>query len=86
MAMINSIRDRESPCRMPLRCLIGGPWCPFKTILEVAVESRVAIQLHHLSPNPLALNNSSRKGHDRVSKALDMSNLRSSMGHLFLSY
>jgi hypothetical protein len=80
MAMMNNIGDSESAYRTPLRCLIGGPWCPFSIILEDSVDSRAEIYRHHFGPNPLASRSSNRNGHDSVSNALEISSFNSSVG------
>jgi hypothetical protein len=81
--MMKSNRDKESPCLTPRKCLIGGPWWPLSKILEEAVLRRVSIHLCHVSLNPCGYKTSIRKGHKSVSKALDMSSFRSSMGIFF---
>jgi hypothetical protein len=62
MARINSIGDSESPWRMPLLCLMGGPGLPFNSILEEAVDKREATRLRQVLLNPSALNVSRRNG------------------------
>lgn len=80
---MNNMGNNESPWRTPLLYSIGGPCLPFNMILEDAMLISDEIHLRQVDPNPRARSTLRRNDHDKLSKAFEMSSLRSSMGTLF---
>jgi hypothetical protein len=82
MAMTKNMGDIGSPCRRPLPCTIFLPGTPFTRTLVLAVYSINATHLKKLSENPNFRRTSIKKAQDKESKALEISSLRRTPGHL----
>jgi hypothetical protein len=83
IAIMNNMGERESPWRTPLRCAIGGSCCPFRMILDDGVLISVVMQWRQVAPKPHAYSLLRRNDQERVSNALEISSLSSSMDTLF---
>ena len=80
----NSIGERGSPWRSPLRCIIIFPGTPLSITWVEEVNKILEIRLRHLIPKPRWDNTSRRKAQDTESKALEISNFKNKLESLFL--
>ena len=80
IANMNSIGERGSPCRRPLKCLNHKPFEPLRRTDVELVAKSIDTQEHHLGGKPNCCRTSRRKSQRTLSKAFAMSNLRKRPG------